>query len=358
MRARRSIGRGGRRRVRRGGPAAALRAAAVALALGLPGAAWAATTTPLDYLSGAGEKTNAITPLLWFLIWVSIAVVVIIGGLVLVGALLRRARRSSPAEVPPERTRSGLSWITIGVGLSTIALLVATVWTVSTSAAINEPDEPYGLTLAITGHQWWWEVEYRGDTPSETFETANEIHIPVGVPVRIELRTADVIHSFWVPALTGKTDLIPNITNVTWIEADHAGVYRGQCTEYCGRQHAHMGLVVYADEPQAFEAWRQDQLAPAATPDAELQVGLAAFTIRCGACHTVRGTAAGGQLGPDLSHLASRSTIAAATLPNTIGHLSGWIADPQGVKPGNLMPRLDLMGTELDAIRTYLLSLT
>jgi cytochrome c oxidase subunit 2 len=201
-------------------------------------------------------------------------------------------------------------------------------------------------------------VRYVSDAPSRIFETANEIHIPVGEPVRLKLTSADVIHTFWVPAISGKTDLIPGQTNVTWLQADEPGVYWGQCNEYCGRQHAHMALRLFADPPEEFQAWWDAQLESAEPPETELgRTGQTNFVLRCGACHAVRGTLAGGDRGPDLTHLMSRTTLAAGMLPNTVGHLSGWIANPQFIKPGSEMPNLDLSGPQLDAIRSYLLTL-
>jgi cytochrome c oxidase subunit 2 len=173
----------------------------------------------------------------------------------------------------------------------------------------------------------------------------------------LKLIGGDVIHSFWVPALGGKTDTIPGQTNITWLQADKPGIYRGQCTEYCGKQHANMAFFVVAEPPQQFEQWRQKQIAPA-TPSPDLTQAVAAFQTRCGVCHTVRGTPAGGKVGPDLTHVMSRGTLAAGTLPNTPGHLAGWIADPQGVKPGNHMPQVDMSGADLNAIRTFLQTLS
>jgi cytochrome c oxidase subunit 2 len=246
----------------------------------------------------------------------------------------------------------------VGLILTTVSLIGFVGWTVSVMAAIQNPARKPQLSVAITAHQWWWEAQYLAATPSESFVTANEIHIPVGIPVEFEIKSADVIHSFWVPALGGKTDAIPGRTNVTWLEADKPGVYRGQCSEYCGTQHSHMAFLVIAQTPGDYQKWRQGQLAPAAAPaSAQIEEGERDFVLRCGACHTVRGTSAGGQVGPDLTHLMSRQTIAAGELKNNIANLSGWIADPQGVKPGTLMPAVELSGPELEALRTYLLTL-
>jgi cytochrome c oxidase subunit 2 len=226
---------------------------------------------------------------------------------------------------------------------------------VVTLAAVSQPPAKPAFTIEVTGHQWWWQVRYLSDEPARIFTTANEIHVPVGKPVAVKLASSDVIHSFWVPALTGKTDLIPGQTNVTWIEAKEPGVYRGQCTEYCGVQHAHMGLLVVASPPREFDAWWDGQLAGAASALTETtEHGEAAFVGRCGICHTVRGTPAGGIVGPDLSHFMTRTTIAAGTLPNNTGDLAGWIADPQHIKPGSRMPQPEVTPGELQQIVSYL----
>jgi cytochrome c oxidase subunit II len=289
----------------------------------------------------------------------SIVVVALIALLTAVGVLARRTslQLSEIDGEPVARRSSGLSWITIGVSLSTLALFGAMAWNAYTMAAINKPPVAPAVTLEVTGHQWWWAFRYKSDRPGEIFDTANEAHIPVGAPVRLEVRTEDVIHSFWIPALGDKLDLIPGQTNVTWFQAEKPGVYRGQCAEYCGRQHAHMAIAVVADPPEKFREWREAQIRPAQKPGPQLAAGALLFTTRCGACHTVRGGLAGGRLGPDLTHVASRGAIAANTLTNTKANLTGWIADPQRVKPGAKMPTLDLAASELNAIRDYLESL-
>jgi cytochrome c oxidase subunit II len=311
--------------------------------------------TPLGYLRTHGLRADAATPLLWATLVISIGLVLIVTALLMAGLLRRRA------SVPPttiERPAGGLAWIIIGIGVSTVVLFGVTVWTMVSLAAAAKPPGASTFRLEVTGRQWWWEVRYIGENPSRGFITANEIHIPVGRPVDVTLRGGDVIHSFWVPALTGKTDTIPGQTNTTWLQAERAGIYRGQCTEYCGQQHAHMALEVIASAPDEFEAWWNDQLAgPAAALSQTAKADQELFIQKCGLCHAVRGTRAGGVLGPDLSHLMTRTTIAAGTLPNTRGHLAGWIAAPQQIKPGSLMPQLDLSGPELERINRYLASL-
>jgi cytochrome c oxidase subunit 2 len=333
--------------------------AAIGLAVCLP--PWTARAQgPMYYLETFGPRGDAIADLTWGLIALVVGVVIIISVLVLIGAFARRTRQGfdEDGRLPVTRSGTGLTWIYIGLALTTMALAGSATWTVVTMAAINQPPEQPRFTIEITGHQWWWQVRYIGENPSRIFETANELHVPVGEPVRFKLVSGDVIHSFWLPALSGKTDLIPGQTNVTWLQADEAGVYRGQCAEYCGQQHAHMALWLYADPPGQFQAWWDAQLEAASPPSSETeQTSQTEFILRCGACHTVRGTRAGGVLGPDLTHLMSRSTIAAGILPNTVGHLSGWVANPQYIKPGNKMPNLELSGPELDTIRSYLLTL-
>jgi cytochrome c oxidase subunit 2 len=317
----------------------------------------AAYALPMGYLHGNGPKAFPVVTLTWALLDLSITVSVIIGLLVLAGAWRRRAdvAASAIATMPVTPGGNGLPWITIGVGITAVLLLGILGWTVTVLAAINSPRTAPALTIEVTGSQWWWKARYLNTDPSRIFTTANEIHIPTGQPVRVRLIGADVIHAFWVPALTGKMQTIPGQINETWIEAREPGRYRGQCTEYCGLQHAHMAVYVVADPPDVFHRWMDGQLQPAPAPATpEIARGEQVFVYRCGVCHTVRGTAAGGTVAPDLSHLMTRQTLAAATIPNTIGNLSGWIADPQHIKPGTLMPNLDLSGPELRDIRAFL----
>jgi cytochrome c oxidase subunit 2 len=215
------------------------------------------------------------------------------------------------------------------------------------------------LTIRVRGYQWWWEVAYLDDAPARYLITANEIHVPVGRPISIELAAADVIHSFWVPNLAGKQDLIPGRDNRIAFIVMAPGVYRGQCAEFCGLQHAHMSLFVIAEPPDQFETWRNEQLGRAADPVTDEQkIGRQIVTGKaCGACHTVRGTSAAGVVGPDLTHVASRSYIAAGLLPTTRGSIAAWVADPQNIKPGNNLPLVPLTGDELRAVSAYLASL-
>jgi cytochrome c oxidase subunit 2 len=350
------------------GSAIVMAAAGIIACLSRPTAAFgqdqSAMSQGLSYMTAFGPKNYAVVSLLYGVIIISLAVVAIIGILVVAGLVMRGSRvaPAAIATVPVERRGSGLPFVYIAVGISFVVLLASAVWNYVVLAKVaGMPPHP-ALTIHVTGHQWWWEVAYAEKDVSRDFTTANEIHIPVGKPVRVELSAADVIHSFWVPALTGKMDTIPGQRNVTWMQADKPGIYRGQCTEYCGQQHAHMGFIVVAQALPEFEAWWNHQLEPPSSPRSEAEIhnlsdAQSAFVRNCAVCHTVRGTAANGKVGPDLSHLMQRQTIAAATLPNSIGALSGWISNPQHIKPGNLMPTLDLSAADLNGVRDFLQTL-
>jgi cytochrome c oxidase subunit 2 len=315
----------------------------------------ASAAHPLDYLTSAGTKANAILPLTWGLLTIAVAVVLIITTLTVV-AITRRRTVAAEAIANPPHDRDASKWIYVGVGISTVVLAISLVWTIRVLAHVNTPAHT-AMNLEITAQQWWWKVRYLSDDPSRVLITANEIHIPTGQPIRINLIADDVIHSFWVPALAGKTDLIPGQTNVAWIEADEPGRYRGQCAEYCGVQHAHMAFEVVAEPPDEFAHWFDSQLAPAAENHAQTSAGEKTFEFRCGPCHTVRGTPAGGTAAPDLTHLMTRASIAAVTLPNNVGAVSAWIANPQAIKPGTHMPVLQLSPAEIRDLDAFLMTL-
>jgi cytochrome c oxidase subunit 2 len=281
-------------------------------------------------------------------------VILIIAGLLLTATLRARTATAAISSIPIVHPGGGLRWIVIGTGVSTAVLFGLVVWTMFTLAAIASSPQPPAFTIEIRAHQWWWEARYLDKTSDRTFLTANELHIPVGSPVQLRLIGDDVIHSFWIPALAGKTDVIPGQTNLAWLEANTVGTYRGQCTEYCGAQHAHMAEFVIADSASDFKAWWDRQLIDAEVPSLETTTrGEAIFLARCAACHTVRGTGAGGIVGPDLTHLMSRHTLGAGTVPNEREPLRAWINNAQAVKPGSRMPRLDLSPQDLDAVTAY-----
>ena len=312
---------------------------------------------PLSYLTASGPRAAYTAPLTWFMLVVSILVCVIVTVLVWIAA--RRARAaggaSETASVPVERGADGFPWVKWGLVLSAIPLFISLIWTMAALAKVAGPPAVTGFAIDVTGHQYWWQATYDGTGPGQAFSTANEIHIPIGVPVLVRLHGADVIHSFWVPQLAGKTDTIPGQNNVTWLQADRPGRYRGQCTEYCGLQHANMAFEVVAEPRDRFEAWRAHQAAMAPAPaDDTARFGQVVFAHRCASCHMVRGTPAAGTKGPDLTHLKDRRLIGSGVLPNTIGAVAGWVQSPQAVKPGSTMPNQHLSGPELNAVSAYL----
>ena len=312
---------------------------------------------PLSYLTSAGLRAGKIVPLTWYMLLVSISVCVVIAILLWTG--VRRARAADRfrdmREIPIERGANGVRWISIGLLVSAIPLTVAFVWTMLTLAAVAGPPAQPGLVLDVTGRQWWWQVQYPGAAPIDVFDTANEIHIPVGVPVLVRLHGADVIHSFWVPQLSGKTDAIPGQTNSSWIEAERPGRYLGQCTEFCGYQHARMQFEVVAESHEDFDRWLAVQRQAAGGPATPAAVrGLDLVEYRCGLCHRVRGTRAGAISAPDLTHLMSRRTLAAGTLVNDPKNLGAWIQNPQSAKPGSLMPDQHLSAQQLSDALAYL----
>jgi cytochrome c oxidase subunit II len=242
-------------------------------------------------------------------------------------------------------------WIIIGGGAIPM-LILAGVFVLSIAAMGAERVPATAYDVEVIGHQWWWEVRY----PRDGITSANEVHIPVGQPVRVRLLSGDVIHSFWVPQLQGKTDAITGQTNETWLQAARPGVYRGECAEFCGREHAHMAFVVVAQSPSDYAAWQANERREAATPtDSSALVGETVFlTSACAMCHTVRGTRAGARIGPDLTHLASRHTLASGTIDFTRGNLAAWIVNPDRIKPGTTMPPVPLDGATLGALVAYL----
>ena len=242
-------------------------------------------------------------------------------------ALLRRGVRGSivplPAVVHARAERRGMVIVTGLVAATGITVLVLTGLSFAGQQRLFGDDEP-AVTIRVTGHQWWWEVRYQDSDPSRVFTTANELHVPTGLPVRLELESDDVIHSFWVPNLAGKQDLVPGQLNQLTFTVAEPGVYRGQCAEFCGLQHAHMGIVVVAESEPDFRAWQAAQIRPAVPPEtAEQRLGMQVFLGHaCVMCHAIRGTPAGGRTGPDLTHLGSRRHLAAATLPVTRGSIA------------------------------------
>lgn len=270
-------------------------------------------------------------------------------------ALLALSLRGGPRPVRP------MLWIAgAGIAFPVVVLSALLAWSTWRSGQMVAQSSSQSLVISVTGKMWWWEVRYHDPATGEEIVSANEIRIPTGRPVYLALTSSDVIHSLWVPALAGKKDMVPGRMTGLTLQADKAGVYRGQCAEYCGEQHARMALHVVAMPPPAFDTWLARERMPAASPSgAFLERGRQAFTDqRCAACHAVRGLTGSVRAGPDLTHVGSRLHIAAGTLRNHRGTLAGWIADPQSVKPGARMPAAGSMdGETLRALAAYLESL-
>ena len=310
---------------------------------------------PLNYLVSHGARADAVLPLTLFMLAISVGVTLAIAALLWI-AVRRRpaAAEEQDRDVAVKRSSGGVRLIVIGLAISAVPLLASLIWTVAALAEVALPPHRQQLTIDVTAHRWWWQADYGAGTPA-MFSTANEIHVPVGQQVLVRLHSDNVIHSFWVPQLTGKTDLIPGQTNLSWLQADAPGRYRGQCTEYCGLQHANMAFEIVADPPAEFERWRLAQLQSASQPTTQQEMaGLALVEQRCARCHAVRGTSAAGRRAPDLTHLQSRATLAALTLPNNPQALAGWVENPAGSKPGVLMPNQHLDANQLRAVTAYL----
>ncbi|HET7586278.1 MAG TPA: cytochrome c oxidase subunit II [Gemmatimonadaceae bacterium] len=303
----------------------------------------------MSTLDAHGSAGRPVADLAWLLIAMAGAVVVASTVAMLVALFRARRTDEAPERIPVDRTRWVVVW---GVVIPAIILAGTFLWGTHTLAALSASRTANALTVEVIGHRWWWEIRY----PGTGVVTANEIHIPTGRHVRLLVRSADVIHSVWVPQLGGKIDVVPGTVNRRWVEADQPGVYRGTCAEYCGAQHAHMGLLVVAEAPATFAAWVRQESRPAPAPrDSAAVHGERVFLASpCVTCHTIRGTPARGAVGPDLTHLASRRTLAAGAIPNTKGALGAWVVNAQGIKPGSLMPAVPLTGAELQAMLAYL----
>jgi cytochrome c oxidase subunit II len=311
-------------------------------------------------LDPAGPGAARIGDVWWLMLTVCTAVFALV-MLMLLWALARRRRPGLDpisATVRPTLQRDRNIGQVIGVAVAATGVILFAFVIVSFWIGRELIAEPTARTVEIdvTAQRWWWDVRYPDPVPSRSFTTANEIHIPVGRPVRLTLRSVDVIHSFWVPNLQGKKDLIPGQVNTLRLQADRPGVFRGQCAEFCGFQHAHMALYVVAEPEEQFARWQEQQRRPAPEPQTEQQrQGRDVFmSSSCVLCHAINGTPAAAVTGPNLTHVASRRSLAAGTLPNTPGHLAGWIIDPQLRKPGNNMPPNPLRGDQLHGLLSYL----
>jgi cytochrome c oxidase subunit 2 len=310
----------------------------------------------------AGTPAHSIFSLSLLVLGITTAIFLIVAALLLFAVIRYRHRASHPDadQEPPQiygSTQIELSWTVIPILIVVLLFLATTRIILSTQDA---PKPASALDVTIVGHQYWWEFSY----PKLGIVTANELHIPVSdpkhpTPTYLTMTSADTDHSFWIPRLAGKMDLIPNQINSMWIDPQSAGLYLGQCAQYCGVQHAKMLLRVYADSPADFAAWVSRQQKPAVqSSDPQATAGRAIFQHSvCISCHTVNGTVASGRFGPDLTHIASRDTIASGSLPNTSANLRAFIDNPAAFKPGALMPAMHLNQHDLDAVTAYLSTL-
>jgi cytochrome c oxidase subunit 2 len=326
-------------------------------ALGAAITAHAAVSGSHSALEPAGPQAADLFSLTSLLTWVCVAVFVTVMAFLLMALVRRRPDLPDREEIPVAARRRFTAFVTVGLGLTALVLfgfLIAALRTDRRMAAAE--GGPDVVTIRITGKQWWWEIQYEDNEPSSVFTTANEIHIPVGRPIHLKLQTADVIHSLWIPSLQGKKDMIPGRENNLWLTVDRPGEYAGQCAEFCGLQHAHMSLLVVAEPNEQFEAWKNQQRASAASPPTDsARRGRDVFLgSTCVMCHAVQGTPAGSRAGPDLTHLASRRTLGAASLPNNRDNLTAWVLDPASVKPGTRMPSHKFSPDDLHALLDYL----
>ncbi len=318
-----------------------------------------------DVLHPGGAQAEHILRLWHGTLALCALVFVLVAGAVLVA--LWRARRGSVGsapELPPAdggagvgtdtdaRPRRAIVWATILSAIGLVALLWADI---HTSRALAQLPVQGALRIELTGKQWRWQAVYDDPLSGAHFTTANELHLPVGRAAIVTLRSDDVIHTLWVPNLHGKKDMLPGRVTEIRLRADRAGEYRGQCAEFCGEQHTLMALLVIAEPPAQYQAWAAAQARPAAEPQGPATRGLQVFSEqRCASCHRIAGTAAQGVAGPDLTHLASRRTLAAGTLPNTRGNLGGWIVDAPSLKPGTQMPPSPMPPADLHALLAYM----
>jgi cytochrome c oxidase subunit II len=315
----------------------------------------AAPLSPTNIFAPDSTPARSIFRISAFVLEISGAIFVIVFSLLAYAVIKFRERKNDDGFEPPQVYGSNqmeLAWTVLPV-LIVVVLFLSTAQVIHRVQDASEPADAVQVTAV--GHQFWWAYEYT----QYNFSTANELHVPLSTtqddrPTFLKLLSADVDHSFWVPRLAGKTDLIPNHPNTTWIDPHQPGIYLGQCAQFCGTSHANMLLRVYVQTPEDFQRWVKEQEQPAVN-DPSVAAGRALFIAKtCFACHTIRGTIAAGKVGPDLTHLMSRDTIAAGILPNTPENLRKWIQDPPAVKPGALMPKIDMTPDQLSEIAAYL----
>lgn len=310
-----------------------------------PASAEAVTGWPISVFDPAGPYAGSIATLSWILITMAVAVL----GVVLAALWIALF---GPARLKTRLGGTRLIWIA-GIAFPAVVLSALLVYGLSLTRHLSAPVAADAMRVRITGEMWWWRVAYLDARRQPYMLDANELHIPTGKPVVLELESSDVIHSFWVPRLSGKLDMVPGRRNILPIQADEPGVYAGQCAEYCGGPHALMGFKVVAHAPDAFDRMMAARRAPRQQPASQ---GAALFrSAGCAACHRIAGTPANGAAGPDLTHVGSRRSLGAGILPNNMGTMMGWIGDSQSIKPGNRMPPYKMLSAEeLQALATYL----
>jgi cytochrome c oxidase subunit II len=322
------------------------------LLLGLLALPLTSCSSTQSILEPATSNAREVTGLFYTIFFIALVIFIIVEGL-LVFFVVRYQRRAI-SEMPEQvhgNTPVEVAW-TLAPALILAFVFVLTVRTMSDVSASAQPAPTVNVT--VVAHQWWWEFQY----PDQKIVTANDLHVPVGEVVGITLESDNVIHSFWVPELTGKTDVVPGHENKTWLRAQNAGQYNGQCAEFCGSQHAHMLFHVVAQSRADFDMWVKNQQVTPAPPTGDAAKGAAVFAnSACVGCHTIAGTKAQGKVGPNLTHFGSRLSIAAGTLPNTPLNLVMWLRNPQAIKPENDMPNLGLSNSDVEALVAYLESL-
>ena len=339
--------------------------AAPAVLLAMPAWAddWGMGVANRQIASGAvfnpvSTPASDIATLAWFVLAITGAIFFAVAGLLLYSVVRFRARPGDEPQEPPQLYGSNqieFAWTAIPA-LIVIVLVLTTIRTIYDVQAAAEP--PGAIQVRVIGHQWWWEFHY----PDLGIVTANELHVPISdpghpAPTWLQLESADVAHSFWIPRLAGKTDVIPNRINTMWIDPHVAGVYLGQCGEFCGTEHAMMLIRVVVEPRAGFDRWVAAQQQPAALPDAAAHGRQVFESNACTSCHTVKGTSAHGTYGPDLTHLMSRQTLGSGVALNTPDHLKIWVRDPAVMKPGVLMPAMDLSESDLDDVVAWMTTL-
>jgi cytochrome c oxidase subunit II len=326
----------------------------IALLTVLPG--FHGPQTPLD---PAGPLARQIGHTLFLIFWITSGVTAIVFAVLALVVLRQHANGAMPApfKVEPRTERRAMWVVGASIGVTIILLFIMMISSFITSHKTAVLANSASLTIKVIGHEWWWEIEYPNEEePYRIVHTANEIHVPAGTVVDIHSTSRDVIHSFWAPNINGKKDLLPGYWNDLTFEVDKTGTWRGQCAEFCGLQHAHMAFNIVAQSREDYDRWFLEQLKPAADPQTpSTGHGRDVFLSHpCVMCHTIRGTTASATVGPDLTHIAGRSTIAAGTLVNNRGNLTGWIANAQSIKPGCRMPPNPMPANDLNDLVAYL----